>query len=114
MSRSGTSSSEKRIISPGIDESPSRLESDIIYVTFSGNEKIDATIESNIFVSYHHERKKRFEITGFKPEQYDVLLEELIRRNNGVVDYHRAKRNILEPIFKAFMRDLEAGKVIKF
>ena len=111
-------STARRIISPGI-EVPSSLESNIIYVTFIGNYKIDAIIESTekfYFRSKNNDavNRKKFKLPKFNPDHYDILLEELVGRNDGVVDYHRARINILEPIFKAFIRDLEAGKVIKF
>ena len=104
----------RRIISPGLDK-PSELERDIIYVTLSEREKkTDVVIESNAQFYYCSELQKRFEINEFPEfhiDHYDLLLEELVTFNNGVVDYFRLTKQFIEPIFKAFIRDLEAGKV---
>lgn len=106
----GTGAPAKRIILPGIKK-PSKLERNIIYVSFPENESLTAIIESNRNFRYNRDYHKKYIIPGFIPDRYDLLIEELVVFNHGKVDYSRVQKEVLYPIFEAFIRDLESGKV---
>lgn len=106
----GTGSPEKRIISPGFTE-PSKLERDIIYVTFpQRGEKIDAVIESNLPFSFHSEKHTRYVYPKFNPDHYDLLIEELVTLNYGKEDYSRIKEELFHPVIKDFLKYLKLEK----